>query len=191
MKKAPVVLSFVVVIAMALAGRGAFAQGSAPAVSAGGGGAGAGIGVGVSQWVNGFTGAQVVFDQPRWHIEGSTAFTTSHNGNPNGPRVTDFDFGVAGWYHLALGASSDFSIGGGFAILTQSATGASRVSWLIEPGAQIRAFVTSNVSVHALIAFPLVVGDDGTPVVGNSGQNTSFGFTGQILAAFGFTFFFR
>ena len=190
MKKASVVLGFVILSAVTLTGGAALAQGTAPAVSAGGGGAGAGIGVGVSQWVNGFTGAQVVFDQPRWHIEGSTAFTTSHNGNPNNPRVTDFDFGVAAWYHLALGASSDFSIGGGFAVLTQSGMG-SRVSWLIEPGAEIRAFITSNVAVHALIAFPLIVGDDGTPVVGNNGQNTSFGFSGQVLAAFGFTFFFR
>ena len=190
MKKTPVVLSFVVATIMALAGGAAQAQGQGTAggISTTGG---AGIGVGVSQFVNGFTGAQVVFDTAKWHLEGQTAFNTFQTGpNNNRTRVTQFDFGVLGWYHLSIGTNSDFSLGGGFAIQTQSG-GGSAVQWIVEPGAQIRAFVTPNVAVHAMIAFPLIFGDDNVAGVGTSGVPTSFGLNGQVLAGFGFTYFFR
>lgn len=150
-------------------------------VSAGGSG-GAGIGVGVSRFVAGFTGAQVVYDVPKWHIEGLIAFRTN---SVNNQRTTDFDFGFSGWYHLNLGASSDFSLGGGFALVTQSGGVPSAVAEVVEPGALIRAFVTPNVAIHARIAFPLIFGDD----VGNISSSVSF--NGQLVADFGFTYFFR
>jgi len=162
-----------------------------PAVSAGGSG-GAGIGVGASAFVSGLTGAQIVYDAARFHIEGLVAFTTSHNGNQNAnaPRVTEFDFGVSAWYHLHLGANSDFSLGGGFGLLTENGGGLSNVTEIVEPGAQIRAFVTPNVAIHALIALPLVFGD--TTMAANQVRVFSnVSFTGQILAGFGFTYFFR
>jgi hypothetical protein len=181
-------LGSVLVTLMALA-PAARAEGAVGAVSAGGGGAGAGIGVGASQFVSGFTGAQVVFDTPRWHVEAQTAFDTRNIGGPGNPRVTLFDFGVSGWYHLSLGASSDFSLGGGFQIITRSGAGSANAE-VLEPGAQVRVFVTPNVAVHALIAFPLVFGDT-LNTASNNGVASSFGFNGQLTGAFGFTYFFR
>jgi hypothetical protein len=193
MKRSPLVylslFPLVIVLLTALA-RPAHAQAAAGAVSAGGSG-GAGIGVGASAFVSGLSGAQVVYDTSRWHIEGLLAFVTSHGGNPNGPRFTTFNFGVSGWWHLHLGASSDFSLGGGVGIVNQAGGGVSNVSEIIEPGAQIRAFVTPNVAVHAMIAFPIVLGDDVASQDNIAGRNTSFGFNSQVLAGFGFTYFFR
>jgi hypothetical protein len=193
MKRSPLVylsLLTLMIVLLAALERPARAQATAGAVSAGGSG-GAGIGVGASAFVSGLTGADVVYDAARWHIEGLLAFSTSHRGNPNGPRFTTFNFGVSGWYHLHLGASSDFSLGGGVGIVNQSGGGLSNVSEVLEPGAQIRAFVTPNVAVHAMIAFTIVLGDDVAAQETLPGRNTSFGFDSQVLAGFGFTYFFR
>jgi hypothetical protein len=168
----------------------ALAQSSPPpavAVSAGGSGSGAGIGVGASAFLSGLTGAQVVYDMPRWQIEGLLAFNSQRGNNPNSNRVTDFDVGVSAWYHLHQGASSDFSVGGGVGLVTSSGGGNSATAEVIEPGVQARVFVTSNVAVHGRLALPLQFGDSVGPLTGNS----RVGLGGQILFGFGFTYFFR
>jgi hypothetical protein len=156
---------------------------SAVSGSGGGGssGAGAGIGVGASAFINGPLGAQVVYDMPAWQIEGLLGFENSPAGMNQ--RVTTFQIGVSGWYHLHAGASSDFSVGGGFGIVTQSRGGGT--AEVLEPGVQARVWVTPNVALHAIVGFPLEFGDAVAPAT------NSFGLSGQLVGGFGFTYFFR
>src|SRR3954469_13473244 len=73
---------------------------------------GAGIGVGAAVTLSGLgafgPAAQFVYDASIFHIEALLGFDSQET--PNGAdRVTDYAFGVGGWYHLHRGASSDFS----------------------------------------------------------------------------------
>lgn len=158
---------------------------SAPMTSIGGGA----FGVGAVEWLgnvgaNGLgnlTGAQVVYDQPMFHVEGVIGFGHS---SFNGGSGTTFDFGVAGWYHLARGTNADFSIGGGVGLLYGSASpGGSSTGFTIEPGAEARVFLTPNFTLNARVGFAITTGDNNAP--------TNFSLGGQETAALGFTYFFR
>ena len=146
-----------------------------------------GLGVGATVFVSGLAGPEVVYDFGLWHLAGMIAFDHEPaNGNNNAPSSTAFDFGVGGWYHLHLGESSDFSLGGTFGLLTYSPpVGNSGTAFEFEPGAQMRVFLTPNVALHAGVAFVLAFGD----YVGVLHKQFSFG--GQVAENFGFTYFFR
>jgi hypothetical protein len=165
------------------------AESAPPAVSrsSGGGGGGAGLGVGASIFFSGLAGAEVVYDQPVWHIEGLLAFQSAKGGGMNPPRVTTFDVGVSGWYHLHTGAASDFSLGGGVGFVSQSGGGTSLSQVVLEPGAEIRAFVTANVAVAARLGLAMVFGD----TINNSNANTTILLGAQPVGAIGLTYFFR
>jgi hypothetical protein len=174
--------------AVALFSAPAQAQGSVPPeppASVRGGSGGAGIGVGASQTLSGLHGAQVVYDQPIWHIEGLLAFDNRDGAGANPPRITLFTVNVSGWYHLHQGSSSDFSIGGGVGIVTQSGQGNSLTATVFDPGVLVRAFVTPNVAIHARAGFEFAFGDAVAAV------SPHFGLDGQVFGAFGFTYFFR
>jgi hypothetical protein len=146
-----------------------------------------GLGVGATAFVSGLAGPEVVYDFGIWHIEGMLGFQrTPTPPNGTGPSATAVDFGVGGWYHLHLGQSSDFSIGGAFGLLTFSpGMGASTTAFEFEPGAQVRAFITPNVALHAGMAVVFEFGDQ----VGLLNKSIILG--GQLTANFGFTYFFR
>ena len=95
-------------------------------------------------------------------------------------RATTFTFGAGGWYHLARGSSSDFSLGGVIAVNTTSGPGASNTLTSLEPGALIRAFVTPNVAIFARGGIGFLLSD-----------TTTIALQGQPHAAFGVTYFFR
>jgi hypothetical protein len=154
-------------------------------------GSGAGLGVGAAAFLSGLTGAQVVYDMPVWHIEALLAFDSRDGGGMNPPRITTFDVGVSGWYHLHQGASSDFSLGGGLGMVTRSGGGNSATATVLEVGAQARAFVTANVAVHGRLGVAMDFGDDVGGVGGIGGVNNHVGFGGQLVTGFGFTYFFR
>jgi hypothetical protein len=155
--------------------------------SSGGGSGGAGLGVGASIFFSGLAGADVVYDQPVWHIEGLLAFQSTRGGGMNPPRVTTFDVGVSGWYHLHTGTASDFSLGGGVGFVSQSGGGTSLSQVVLEPGAEIRAFVTPNVAVGARLGLAFLFGDN---INANNG-NTSILLGAQAVGAIGLTYFFR
>jgi hypothetical protein len=162
---------------------------SAPAAStsvvSSGGGAGAGLGIGAEAWLSGLAGGTVAYDQYVWHIQGMIGFASQSNG-PN-PRTTGVEIGVSGWYHLAHGASSDFSLGGGVGFATASGGGASAQAFAIEPGALVRVFLTPNVALSGRVGLAMTFGDNGTAAGGASRVALS----GQTTAALGFTYFFR
>lgn len=160
-----------------------------PAVhrSSGGGGGGAGIGVGASQFLSfggpGIAVGQFVYDQSIWHIEGFLGFASVPVGGGD-DRATTIVFGAGGWYHLHSGASSDFSLGGLIGVATTSGPGASTTVTSFEPGALVRAFLTPNVAAHARVGLAVDFGDTGS-------GGTEVYLQGQVVGAFGFTYFFR
>jgi hypothetical protein len=154
-----------------------------------------GLGLGGTVFVSGLAGPEVVYDFGSWHLNGLVAFR-SEPANGAGDRATRFAFGVGGWYHLHLGESSDFSVGGNFGLETFSPAGPgnnSSTGFEFEPGAQVRAFITPNVALHGGLAVVLAFGDQ----VGGQGPfpggaldkqiALDAGFTGD----FGFTYYFR
>ena len=166
----------------------AFAQGDAVVVT-NSRSSGAGLGVGAAAFVGGLAGPSVVYDLPRFHIEGLLGFRRTDDG-PGNSSNTRFQFGARGWYHLHQGANSDFSIGGGFGVGTWSnSNGGSATATLIEPGVQARVFLPPNFTFNGTPGF--------TPVLGDNFDQSSKGFglgtqlVGGTSTGIGFTYFFR
>jgi len=144
------------------------------------------LGVGAAYFLSGIGGVQVDYDTAIWDVEALLGFSDRSTDNDNNSQ-TDIQFGVRGWYHLHHGASSDFSVGGGVGLdhLT-GAGGPNRTAVFIDPGVRARAFITSNVAVHAVLGLAISVGD-------NFGgwQNSGLGLGAQSLFGFGFTYYFH
>lgn len=141
---------------------------------------GAGLGIGAIGFLSGPTGAQVVYDMAKFHVEGMFGFNHDESSD-----TTAYVFGARGWYHLHSGSNSDFSLGGGLGMARASGPmDSSLMATFIEPGALARVFLTSNVAVHGTVGFRLVFGDD-------AAGDGDIGLDGQVLSAFGFTYFFR
>jgi hypothetical protein len=152
---------------------------SAPFTTVGGGG----IGIGAEAFLSGLTGAEFVYDMSMFHIEAILGYDHVSNAN-NGGSSSDFTFGVGGWYHLARGASADFSIGGSVGLFYNSPlAGNSSTSFAIEPSAEARIFLASNFALNARVGFAITTGDNNAP--------TTFSIGGQETAGLGFTYFFR
>jgi hypothetical protein len=154
---------------------------SAPVTSVGGGA----IGVGAVEWLSPnvtLTGGQFVYDQPMFHIEALIGY--NHLSHADNTSDSGFNFGVAGWYHLARGTNADFSIGGGAGLqYTSPAANASRTQFALEPGAEARVFLSPNFALSCRVGVAITFGDN------NSDTTISIG--GQTTAAVGFTYFFR
>ena len=143
-------------------------------------------GGGASVWTSGLTGGQFVYDQTMFHVEGLLGFAHTSMAN-NGPSQSEFEIGASGWYHLARGINSDFSLGGGFGIDYFSPFGgASATAFVIEPGAEARVFLTPNFALTGRLTVDFRFGDNNTATtIALGGQSTS------TNAGFGFTYFFR
>jgi hypothetical protein len=193
-----ITLSSVVVAAIAGIAAPAFAQDNTPPPApapeirrtgrTSGDIASGGLGVGAAAFLSGLAGPEVVYDFGVWHLAGMVGF--GHFPNAAGTDSNNaFDFGVSGWYHLHLGENSDFSLGGGFGLLTVSGPGAgnSATAFEFEPGAQVRAFITPNVALHAGMGLIFAFGDriDGSPLV------KQIALDAQVTGNFGFTYYFR
>lgn len=153
---------------------------------AGGGGSGAGIGVGAAAFLTGITGPEVVYDQQKFHLEGLLGFASVKPGaGANAPTFTTVQFGVRGWYHLHRGINSDFSLGGGLGLITESGGGGSNTTTSIEPGFQARVFLTPNFDLHATGGLSLAFGDN------TGGINRGVGLSAQLTGGIGFAYFFR
>jgi hypothetical protein len=165
----------------------AFAQPGGSIADAGSTSGGAGIGVGAAAFLSGVAGPEVVYDQPKFHIEGLLGFRSDKPGNqPNPPTQTTLQFGVRGWYHVSRGVNSDFSLGGGVGVQTFSGTGVSQTATAIEPGIQARVFLTPNFTLHVVSGLSFTFGDNV-----NGGATRGIALAPQFLGGFGFTYFFR
>lgn len=165
----------------------ALAQPGGGIAESGSGPGGAGIGVGAAAFLSGVAGPEVVYDQPKFHVEGLFGFRSEKPGNQNNPpTVTTLQFGVRGWYHLSRGMNSDFSIGGGVGVQTLSGGGASQTATSLEPGIQARVFLTPNFSLHVVSGLSFTFGDNV-----NGGATRGISLAPQFLGGFGFAYFFR
>jgi hypothetical protein len=146
-----------------------------------------GLGLGATAYLSGLLGPEVVYDFGLWHLEGTLGFDhRPESGAANAVTDTRFDFGIGGWYHLHLGESSDFSVGGAFGLLSLSRSmGNGATAFEFEPGAQVRAFITPNVALHGGLGFVFAFGDY-TDVL-----QKQVSLDGQISGDFGFTYYFR
>jgi hypothetical protein len=179
-----VTLSLLVLTAAAGLATPAFAQETAPAATepapathhrASGSNAGA-IGVGGTAFLSGLAGVNGVYDMGNLHIEALLGFVRQPVGATN---ATTWNIGAGGWYHLHTGDNSDFSLGGTVGIL-HNTFGDGNTALAVEPGAMLRAFLTSNVALHARAGFVLIFDDDDT-----------FALASNVVGGFGGTYFFK
>jgi hypothetical protein len=152
-----------------------------PAASGGGNG----IGVGAAAFLSSGFGALVNYDEAIWDIDGILGFGSRRGGGPGSATNTNLLIGVRGWYHLHRGSNSDFSVGGGIGMEHNTGGGPSSTATLLEPGVRARAFITSNVAVHAVVGLSVVLGDNA------SRNNVGFGIGAQPLFGLGFTYYFK
>jgi hypothetical protein len=190
---APMLVSCLSLVALSLAAPGAARAQSATARSGpfvfgtGNGSGGAGLGIGAAAFIGGMTGVEVVYDLPRFHLEGLIGFESRDAAVGALTRTrTEFTFGARAWYHLHQGTNSDFSIGGGigFDNVSLSNNGGSGTQIFVEPGAEARVFLTPSFALFGLAGFSMAFGD--ATVTGNG-----FALASQLTAGFGFTYFFR
>jgi hypothetical protein len=153
-----------------------------PASSSASSSGGGAIGIGAIAFLSGLTGGEFVYDMSMFHIEALLGYQHVSQAN-NGGSSSDFEVGVAGWYHLARGANADFSIGGSVGLEYASMGGASATAFVIEPGAEARIFLASNFALSGRVGVAITTGDNNAP--------TTISIAGQETAALGFTYFFR
>jgi hypothetical protein len=101
--------------------------------------------------------AAVDFDAGMFHVGGGLGIQ-----NPDGPNNTEVDVSGHFWFHVHSTAMSDFSVGGD--LLFQSlgngpGNNGSTTDVFLDPGAQIRAFIASNVALSFTIGMSIGVGD--------------------------------
>lgn len=190
---APMLVCCLSLVALSLAAPRAARAQSATARSGpfvfgnGNGSGGAGLGIGAAAFIGGLTGVEVVYDLPRFHLEGLLGFDSRDSTTTIVARTrTELTFGLRAWYHLHQGTNSDFSIGGGIGVdnVSFSNNGGSGTQTFIEPGAEARVFLTPSFALFGLAGFSMAFGD--ATVTGNG-----FALASQLTAGFGFTYFFR
>lgn len=123
---------------------------AATGVANAGGSAGS-IGVGGEYQLSGLGGLSANYDAGNFHVGGFLSLN-----DPDGEDNTDFGVGVRFFYHIASTAMSDFSVGGSVGLFSEgkpaleppvTPDGERYNNLYLEPGFQIRAFVTPNVAL--------------------------------------------
>jgi hypothetical protein len=137
----------------------------ASGVAAAGGSPGS-IGVGAEFQLNGFGGASLNYDAGDFHVGGMIGFD-----DPDGSDNTLFGVGARFVYHVHSTAMSDFGVGGTFSVI--SLPGAPpddrNTDVFLEPGAQLRVFLASNVAVSATAGIVIgVVDASGVAITGQT-----------------------
>ncbi len=116
--------------------------------------------------IGGLGGASVNYDAGKFHVGGALGFA-----DDSGPDNTSYSLSGRFYYHVHKTAMSDFSIGGNLGILSVPAGADNRNTLLfLEPGVQIRAFVSSNVALSFNVGFVIGAVDASGAFLG--GQTT-------------------
>lgn len=128
---------------------------TAPALAGGSEGS---LGVGAESQLSGLSGVSASYDMGQFHVGGFLGFT-----DDGGEDDTDVTLGGRFYYHLHSTAMADFSVGGSFGIgligdRTPGVDNSATVVY-IEPGFQIRAFITSNVALSFTGGISIGTGD--------------------------------
>jgi hypothetical protein len=157
-------------------------------------GGGHGVGVGAEQTLGGMTGATFVYDTGpyRFDVLFNFGFVSAVGG---GDSTTIFGLGGRFAWVIHRAGMADFSIGGGAGLQLASAA-ESAVDVELEGFGQARIFLAPNFALHGSIGLGVVIADKQRIIapVGTEGAGSgksSFGIGGQLVAVFGFTYFFR
>jgi hypothetical protein len=135
------------------------------------GGSAGTVGVGFEQMIYGPGGASVVYDAGKFHAGGFFGF--SQNQFAFGGDKSDVDFGGQFFFHAHSTSSSDLGVGGGIGMRFENHTDPNQNDdqiLYLELGAQIRAFIATNVALSATLGFEIATADgdgvafDGAPV---------------------------
>jgi hypothetical protein len=134
------------------------------------GGQAGSIGVGAEYQLSGVGGVSVVYDAGLFHLGGMLGFD-----DPAGADNTVFQLAGEFYYHVHHSAFADFGLGGslGFSsdpVAPMGGMAATRhTNVYLEPGFQIRAFLSSNVALSATAG--IVIGTVDASEVQITGQN--------------------
>jgi hypothetical protein len=111
----------------------------------------------------------------RFHLDGLFGFLNHKTSN--------FDLGVRGWYHLHATSFSDLSAGGGFTLISHKTPGRGRqTDFQVELGAQIRAFIVSNVALLGAVGMNMYFPDEGS---------STFIISGNLVGSIGLAYYFQ
>jgi hypothetical protein len=155
---------------------------SAATVTGATSGRGLGIGIGAVHVLNGNTDALFTWGEGggRFHVDG--LFGLHRDGE------TDFDIGARFWYHVHAMALADLSLGiGGVLISDGRREPLDRLyHFVLEVGAQMRAFVVPNVAVLGTVGLGVRFNDGGDDSLLINGQTVGGGVAGSIGIAYYF-----
>ncbi len=137
------------------------------------GGQAGSIGVGAEYTLSGIGGVSVNYDAGQFHVGGSLGYS-----DPAGPDNSELQIAGRFFWHVHHSAFADFSIGGQIGLdSTPGMNGGSRgANLFIEPGFEIRAFLSSNVALSANGGFVIGTADASEFDIGGSTTGVAGGF---------------
>jgi hypothetical protein len=138
----------------------------AAAGTAGAGGQAGSIGVGAQYQLSGIGGMSINYDAGLFHVGGSLGFA-----DPQGAVPATFELAGRFYYHVHHSAFADFGIGGslGFAsVPVGMANNTRNTDVYLEPGFEIRAFLSSNVALSATAGIVIGAADAGGVAIAGS-----------------------
>ncbi len=126
-----------------------------------------GFGIGAAAMISGPAGPSFTYDAGAWHVDGIVAVQDFGD--------TEITAGARFMYVLNRSDDADFSVGGGAGLFANG-----QDLFFLEGGAQIRAFIVSNVALTANLGLAVIIGDD----------DTNFATPAQLQGTLGMTYFF-
>lgn len=125
------------------------------------------IGAGAEYQLSGLGGVSVNYDAGTFHLGGFLGFDDG-----GGDDDTDMTIGGRFYYHVHSTAMSDFGVGGGLGIATigdrDKRIDDNTTEAFIEPAAQIRAFIASNVALSITGGLSIGLADaEGVEITGH------------------------
>jgi len=130
------------------------------------GGQAGSIGVGAQYQLSGIGGLSINYDAGQFHVGGSLGFS-----DPQGAEPATFELAGRFYYHVHHSAFADFGLGGsiGFASVPVGMGGNTRnTDVFLEPGFEIRAFLSSNVALSATAGIVIGAADAGGVAIAGS-----------------------
>jgi hypothetical protein len=149
------------------------------------------IGVGAEYQINGLTGGvSGNYDLGKMHVGGFLGFDDDGDDND-----TDYSLGARFYYHIGSTAMSDFGVGGSLGFYSLDGQGMMMddrdTLFFLEPGFQIRAFITSNVALSFTAGIVLgLVDAEGVSIGGGQTIDTGMGSRNVVNAAAGVHYYF-
>lgn len=139
------------------------------------GGQSGSIGVGAEAELNGIGGVSVNYDAGKFHAGAMLGYRRIDQG---GNTDSETDFGARFYFHVHSTAMSDFGVGAALGIASVPVMGGMgttnrQTDVFLEPGFQIRLFVSSNVALSFTAGLSLGLSDATTTAIAGQGVGIS------------------